>query len=143
MTLPSKPSSVVKREASDIVMFRRDDLAALAVSSQHARPNAWRSAVPPASGILTFVALIGLHEGLGWAFLTTPLCIGVGTAMWAATTLKAWHTERTRRAEFAYDCPQCGLEIVSRVPGTEDGPRAALVIASGCCPGCGQRIVAD
>jgi hypothetical protein len=143
MTFPRESDALVPREASEIVRFRRDDLAALSAMSLQSRGSGWRSIVPVASGGLTFFTLIGLQEGLGWSTITTPLCVGAAVAVCAIATLWLWRTERARRAAYVFDCPQCGLSIVSGAPGTDDGPRASLVIATGCCPGCGARIVAD
>jgi hypothetical protein len=136
--------AVVPRQPADVVQFRRDDLAALAASSRiRARPSSWQGAAVPASGLATFAALIGLQELGGIAALSTPLCIGAGVAVCAVAAGKAWRAERARRAAYAFSCPACGLEIVSATPGADDGTRAELVVASGCCPGCGARIVAD
>lgn len=143
MTLPGEPDRLVRREAADVVVFRRDDLAALSARSLQSRGSAWRSTVPVVGGMLTFFGLIGLQEGLGWSVITTPLSLVAGVAVCAVTAVTLWRAERTRRASFVFDCSACGLPIVSGVPGAEDGPRAALVIATGCCPGCGVRIVAD
>ena len=132
------------RRAADIVQLRRDDLAALAVSSQtRARSTPWLGALIPASGLATFAALIGLQE------------IGGIAALSDSRLYWCWcrHLCRRRRSRVASrtDAPgglclrvsACGLDIISPKPWVEDGPRAELVIASGCCPGCGARIVAD
>ena len=136
--------ALAPRQSVDIVQLRRDDLAALAVSSQtRARSTPWLGALIPASGLATFAALIGLQEIGGIAALSTPVCIGAGVATCAVAAVRAWRAERTRRADYAFACPACGLDIISAKPWVEDGPRAELVIASGCRPGCGARIVAD
>ena len=142
---PSDDSSaLVARDSAELVRLRRDDVAALAAGSRiRARSSQFVGAVPPASGLLTFFALIGLQEVGGIVALTTPLCIAGGVAMFAAVTARLWRAERARRAAYSLACPNCGLQIVSGQPFDDDSQRSALVVASGCCPGCGVRIVAD
>ena len=142
---PSPDSkALIPRDTAELVRLRRDDVAALAASSRiRARSSEWQGAVPPASGLLTFGALIGLQEFGSIAALSTPLCIAAGVAVCVGVAARNWRGERARRAAYALACPNCGLEIVSRTPFDDDSQRAALVVASGCCPGCGARIVAD
>ena len=143
MTLPSEPDKLVQLKAADVIVFRRDDLAALSARSLQSRGSTWRGALPVFGGMLTFFGLIGLQEGFGWSVITTPLSLMAGVAVCAVSATALWRAERTRRAPFVFDCSACGLPIVSGAPGVEDGPHAELVIATGCCPGCGLRIVAD
>ena len=143
MTLPGEPDQLVRRETTDVVVFRRDDLAALSARSLQSRGSTRLSTLPVIGGMLTFFGLIGLQEGLGWSVITTPLSLVAGVAVCAVSAVALWRAERTRRAPFVFDCPACGLPIVSGAPGVEDGPNAALVIATGCCPGCGVRIATE
>lgn len=144
MTQPPDPTALTSRPSADVVLFRRDDLAALATCSRlRARSSQWTVPAIVGSGFLTFFGLIAVQEIGGIAAVTTPICIGAAVAVSTLVTVRASRAERARRAEYSFSCPGCGLDIVSPTPFTEDSPRAELVIATGCCPGCGMRIVAD
>jgi hypothetical protein len=140
---PIDAQPLAARERSDITALRRDDLSALVTSQQRvATPNRMVAA-SLTGGAATTASLLGLSEWLHWAPIAEPMAFVAGFAVLGGILLKMWRSERARIAPFSFDCPSCGLAIISRVPASEDGRRAELVIATGCCPGCGAKIMAD
>jgi hypothetical protein len=141
--VPIDAQPLAAREPSDITALRRDDLSALVTSQQRvAKPNQMVAA-SLLGGVATTGSLLALSEWLHWAPIAAPMAFVAGFAVLGGIQVKMWRSERKRLAPFTFDCPSCGLAIINGVPASEDWRRAELVIATGCCPGCGAKIVAD
>ena len=133
--------SPVTEPSDDLLTLRREEVAALTAAHRRARLSPIWGLVPFPFGFGAAAALAAVGDRLAWPSGLWPLYVTVGALLGVgiAVLLSGW--ERRRLAPFMLACPECSATVLSDVNRRDEDRRAELVVATGCCPSCGSRIV--
>ena len=122
----------------------REDLAALVASYRAATQGRrqWSLFAGGLGGLALGAGLITAGEALGWPASLFPWFFALGWAIALGCYAVLWRDGRRARARYQFDCPACGVPLIDGSLGRAGPSRAELVVASGNCPACGERILA-
>lgn len=140
--LPAKVNnslSVVQRDTVPRwLALNRGDLTVMAekFERENHRPRQWLTMLGGVASLALGAALIALGDAFGWPSALAPVFLVAG---WAGTLTCfgiAIRRERKLRADYGIACPSCNAPLVRN-------GRTELVVATGNCPSCGEKVFDD
>jgi ribosomal protein S27E len=118
-----------------------DDLLALTSEYQRIIDRADRMAtVGLIGGLGVGALLLTLSGALGWPASLDPWLFGLGWATALGSAGGIWRWQRNELAKHKVVCATCGSVVVTPTMRRSDVAGAALAVATGQCPRCGDRL---